>query len=100
MMTSAQVVETSVTTTDNSLSQDYTHPDDQITLLHNPSFPRTARPELNGSYKNKQKQNKNKTKTKQNKNKTKQNKTKTNKQKNDVEKLTGVSSPTCSKNNL
>ena len=77
MMTSAQVVETSVTTTDNSLSQDYTHPDDQITLLHNPSFPRTARPELNGSYKNKQKQNKNKTKQNKNKNKTK---TKTNKQ--------------------
>ena len=70
MMTSAQVVETSVATTDNSLSQDYTHPDDQITLLHNPSFPRTARPELNGSYKNKQKQNKNK--TKQNKTKQKQ----------------------------
>ena len=34
MMTSAQVVETSLTTTDNSPSQDYTHPDDQITLLH------------------------------------------------------------------
>ena len=34
MMTSAQVVETSVTTTDNSPSQDYTHPDDQTTLLH------------------------------------------------------------------
>ena len=34
MMTSAQVVETSVTTTDNSRSQDYTHPDDQTTLLH------------------------------------------------------------------
>ena len=33
MMTSAQVVETSVTTTDNSPSQDYTHPDDQTTLL-------------------------------------------------------------------
>ena len=33
-MTSAQVVETSVTTTDNSPSQDYTHPDDQTTLLH------------------------------------------------------------------
>ena len=33
-MTSAQVVETSVTTTDNSPSQDYTPPDDQITLLH------------------------------------------------------------------
>ena len=32
MMTSAQVVETSVTTTDNSPSQDYTHPDDQTTL--------------------------------------------------------------------
>ena len=69
MMTSAQVVETSVTTTDNSLSQDYTHPNDQITLSHDPSFPRTARPELNGSYKNKQKQNKNKTNQNQNKNK-------------------------------
>ena len=34
MMTSAQVVETSVTTTDNSPSEDYTHPDDQTTLLH------------------------------------------------------------------
>ena len=34
MITSAQVVETSVTTTDNSPSQDYTHPDDQTTLLH------------------------------------------------------------------
>ena len=34
MMTSAQVVETSVTTTDNSPSQDYTHSDDQITLLN------------------------------------------------------------------
>ena len=34
MMTSAQVVGTSVTLTDNSPSQDYTHPDDQITLLH------------------------------------------------------------------
>ena len=33
-MTSAQVVETSVTTTGNSPSQDYTHPDDQTTLLH------------------------------------------------------------------
>ena len=33
-MTSAQVVETSVTTTDNSPSQDYAHPDDQITLLY------------------------------------------------------------------
>ena len=33
MMTSAQVVETSVTTTDNSPSQDYTHPEDQTTLL-------------------------------------------------------------------
>ncbi|PFX12435.1 hypothetical protein AWC38_SpisGene23608 [Stylophora pistillata] len=30
-MTSAQVVETSVTATDNSPSQDYTHPDDQTT---------------------------------------------------------------------
>ena len=36
MMTSAQVVETSVTTTDNSPSQDYTHPDHQTTLLRNP----------------------------------------------------------------
>ena len=35
MMTSAQVVETSVTTTDNNPSQDYTHPDDQTTLLIN-----------------------------------------------------------------
>ena len=34
MMTSAQVVKTSVTTTDNSPSQDYPHPDDQTTLLH------------------------------------------------------------------
>ena len=34
MMTSAQVVETSVTSTDNSPSQDYTHPDDQTKLLH------------------------------------------------------------------
>ena len=34
MMTSAQVVKTSVTTTDNSPSKDYTHPDDQTTLLH------------------------------------------------------------------
>ena len=33
MMTSAQVVETSVTNTDNSPSQDYTRPDDQTTLL-------------------------------------------------------------------
>ena len=33
MMTSAQVVETSVTTTDNSPSQDYTHLDDQTTSL-------------------------------------------------------------------
>ena len=33
MITSAQVVETSVTTTDNGLSQDYSHPDDQTTLL-------------------------------------------------------------------
>ena len=33
MMTSTQVVETSVTTTDNSPSQDYTHPDDRTTLL-------------------------------------------------------------------
>ena len=34
MMNSAQVVETSVTITDNSPSQDYTLPDDQTTLLH------------------------------------------------------------------
>ena len=34
MMTSAQVVETSVTTTDNSPSLDYTPLDDQTTLLH------------------------------------------------------------------
>ncbi|PFX18188.1 hypothetical protein AWC38_SpisGene17451 [Stylophora pistillata] len=34
MMTSAQVVETSVTTTDNSPFQDYTHPDDQTTPSH------------------------------------------------------------------
>ena len=33
MMTSAQVVETSVSTTDNSPSQDYTHLDDQTTIL-------------------------------------------------------------------
>ena len=33
MMTSAQVVETSVTITDNS-PHDYTHPDDQTTPLH------------------------------------------------------------------
>ena len=32
-MTSARVFETSVTTTDNSASQDYTHPNDQTTLL-------------------------------------------------------------------
>ena len=38
MMTSAQVVETSVTTTDKSPSQDYTHPDDKITLSHIFSF--------------------------------------------------------------
>ena len=30
----SKVVETSVTATDNSPSQDYTHPDDQATLLH------------------------------------------------------------------
>ena len=35
MMTSAQVVETSVTNTDNSPPQDYTRPDDQTTLLQN-----------------------------------------------------------------
>ena len=34
MMTSAQVVETSVTTTDKSPSRNFTHPDDQTTLLH------------------------------------------------------------------
>ena len=34
MMTSAQIVETLATTTDNSPSQDYTQPDDQKTLSH------------------------------------------------------------------
>ena len=34
-MTFTQVVETSVTTTDNSPSQDYTYLDDQTTLLQN-----------------------------------------------------------------
>ena len=34
MMTSARVVETLVTITDNSPFQDYPHPDDQITLSH------------------------------------------------------------------
>ena len=34
MMTSARLVETSVTTINNSPSQDYTHPDNQTTLLH------------------------------------------------------------------
>ena len=34
MMTSAQVVETLVTTTDNFPSQESTYPDDQSTLLH------------------------------------------------------------------
>ena len=34
MMTSAQIVEMSVTTTDKSPSQDYTHLGDQTTLLH------------------------------------------------------------------
>ena len=34
MMTSAQVVETSGTTADNSPSQDYTHQYDQTILLH------------------------------------------------------------------
>ena len=34
MMTSTQVIKTSVTTTDNSPFQDYTHLDDQTTLLH------------------------------------------------------------------
>ena len=33
-MTSAQVVETLVTTTANIPSQDYTHPDDQTSLLY------------------------------------------------------------------
>ena len=33
MMTSAQVVETSDTTTDNSPSQDYTHPDDLLQMI-------------------------------------------------------------------
>ena len=33
ILTSAQVVETSVTITDNSPSQDYTHPDYTITCL-------------------------------------------------------------------
>ena len=32
-MTSAQVVETSVTNTEDILSQDYTHPDNKTTLL-------------------------------------------------------------------
>ena len=35
MMNSSQIVETSVTTTDNSPSQDYTHLNDKTTLLHN-----------------------------------------------------------------
>ena len=34
MVTSTRVVETSVTTTDNSHSQGYTHPDNQTTLSH------------------------------------------------------------------
>ena len=34
IITSAQVVETSVATTENSPFQDYTHPDDQSTLSH------------------------------------------------------------------
>ena len=33
-MTSAQVVEMSVTITDNSPSQDYIHPNDQTSLFH------------------------------------------------------------------
>ena len=33
-MTPAQVIETSVITTDSSPSQDYTHLDDETTLLH------------------------------------------------------------------
>ena len=46
-MNSAQVVETSVITTDNSPSQDYTHPDDQTALFHvTPGFkPFTVRTE-------------------------------------------------------
>ena len=32
MMTSIQIVEKSVTTTENSPSQDYTHPNDQTAL--------------------------------------------------------------------
>ena len=51
MITSAQVVETSVTIPDNSPSQDYTHQDDRTTLLlchfydklnsnSNPDFPK------------------------------------------------------------
>ena len=42
MMTSAQIVETLATTTDNSPSQDYTQPDDQKTLSHvtPPPYPR------------------------------------------------------------
>ena len=52
MMTSVQVVETSVTTTDNSPSQDYTHPDDQTTLLHvTPGFkPFTVKKTLFGAH--------------------------------------------------
>ena len=38
-MTSAQVVETSVTITESSPSQDYTHLDDQTTLLHSIFYP-------------------------------------------------------------
>ena len=34
MMTSAQVVEASVSTTDNSLRQDYTHPDNQTNTMN------------------------------------------------------------------
>ena len=34
MMTSAQVGETSVTTTDNTSRQDYTHPEDQTRPFH------------------------------------------------------------------
>ena len=39
MTTPAQVVETSLTTKDDSLPQDYSDPKDQITLLHvTPTF--------------------------------------------------------------
>ena len=39
MMTSAQVVETSVSVTNNSPSRDYSHPDDQTTqMTETPGF--------------------------------------------------------------